>query len=291
MATVVFLNGDPVAPERAVVSVFDRGFLYGDSVYEVVRTYRGVPFELQAHLARLAGSAALIGMTLQVPLSTLGEEVRRAHAASGNEESYVRVVVTRGGGEIGLDPALAEAPLRVIIAQTLKPPGPEVYAAGAKIALVAVRRNLRTAVDPQAKTGNYLNSVMALAEARARGGYEALMLDHRDLVTEGASSNVFMVVSNVILTPSLDVGILHGVTRHVVIEVARKSGLRVLEVPIVEHMLKSADEVFLTSSIREIVPVVQVDDAVIGSGRPGPTYVRVRSEFAAHVEAYVRKHS
>ncbi len=291
MATVVCLNGVPVPPEKAVVSVFDRGFLYGDSVYEVVRTYRGVPFELEAHLQRLSGSAARIGMDLPVPLSMLTEEVRLAHATTGNQESYLRIVVTRGSGEIGLDPSLAEAPTRLVIAQTLKTPPPEVYQDGAKVVLVAVRRNLRTAIDPQAKTGNYLNSVMALAEARARGGFEAVMLDHRDPITEGASSNVFLVVSNVLLTPSLEVGILRGVTREVVLEVARKAGLRVLEVPVVEEMMKSADEVFITSSIREIVPVVAVDETPIGVGRPGPVYARIRREFAAHVEAYVARHA
>jgi branched-chain amino acid aminotransferase len=289
MSTLVCLNGELVPPERAVVSIFDRGFLYGDSVYEVIRTYHGVPFELDAHLERLSSSAERIGMSLPVALEKISEETRRTHAASGNAESYLRIIVTRGSGEIGLDPALAESPSRIVIAQPLKPPAPETYLEGARIALVSIRRNLRTAIDPLAKTGNYLNSVLAVAEARRKGGFEAVMLDHQDLVTEGASSNIFVVIGGVIFTPPLEVGILKGVTRAVVFRVAEKEGLRVLEVPIGEETLKRADEVFITSSIREIVPIVHVDDAVIGAGRPGLIVKRIREGFAKYVEDYVRR--
>lgn len=290
MGTAVSINGSLVDPPDARVSVFDRGFLYGDSVYEVVRTYKGVPFELEAHLARLESSAARIHMQLPSDLDTFRREIAAAHEASGNDDSYVRVVVTRGAGPIGLDPAMAQDPLRIVIAMELKPPGPEAYADGVKIALVSVRRNLRTAIDPAAKTGNYLNSVLALAEARERGAFEAVMLDHRDYVTEGASSNVFAVMERAVLTPPLDAGILEGVTRGVVFEVARRAGLRVLELPLTEAALEHADEVFITSSIREVVPVVKVDERVIGTGRPGPVYKRIRQLFDEYVEQYVLTH-
>ena len=161
------------------------------------------------------------------------------------------------------------------------------YADGVPVALVSVRRNLRSAIDPAAKTGNYLNSVMALAEAKQRGAYEAIMLDHRDYVTEGASSNIFAVFERAVFTPPLDAGILAGVTRGVVFEVARRAGLRVLELPLTEAALQHADEVFITSSIRELVPVVKVDDGVIGNGRPGPIYKRIRQLFDEYVEQYV----
>jgi len=287
MGTVVSLNGDLVAPEEARISIFDRGFLYGDSVYEVVRTYRGVPFELDDHLARLESSAARIGMRLPVPIETFAAEVAQTHAASGNEDSYIRIVSTRGSGTLGLDPRLAENPVRMVIAMPLSPPPPEVYAEGAAGALVSVRRNLRDAIDPQAKTGNYLNSVMALAEAKQRGAYEAVMLDHRDYVTEGASSNVFAVMGDRVLTPPLDVGILEGITRRVVMRVCAQGGLRVLELPLTQAALETADEVFITSSIREIVPIVKVDDRTIGAGRPGPAYTKIRGLFDAYVAAYV----
>lgn len=271
------------------MSAFDRGFLYGDSVYEVIRTYRGVPFELDAHLERLEGSAQRIAMRLPVSLKQIATEIDATHAATGHTESYLRVVVTRGGGEIGLDPAFAADPLRLIYAMPLKVPGPEVYQHGVNLALVSVRRNLRAAIDPAAKTGNYLNSVLAVSEARAKNAFEAVMLDHRDFVTEGASSNIFVVVGGVVMTPSLDVGILKGVTRSVVLEVAIRAGFRVVELPITESMLKQADEVFITSTIREIVPVIRVDETAIGSGAPGPVVRKIRQGFDAYVAEYVSR--
>lgn len=294
MGTLVSIDGHIVPPEKATISIFDRGFLYGDSVYEVVRTYEGVPFELDHHLERLEGSAARISMSMPYPRAQLAEETLRAHQASGNTDSYIRIVVTRGAGPIGLDIALAEAPCRIVVVKSLEGmrPPPAAYAEGVKIALVGVRRNLRAAIDPMAKTGNYLNSVMALAEARASGAYEAVMLDHRDFVTEGASSNVFVVVGDVLLTPPVDAGILVGVTRAVVLKVARAAGLRVLELPFSADTLhRDADEVFITSSVREIVPVTQVDEVRIGDGKPGPLTRRVMDLFAAYVQAYVRAHA
>lgn len=290
MGTVVSLNGNLVAAEAAQVSIFDRGFLYGDSVYEVVRTYDGVPFELDAHLERLDSSAARIGMSLPVPLSAFADEVAKTHAASGNPDSYIRIVSTRGSGPLGLDPRLAENPAWMVIAMPLNPPPPKTYADGAAVALVSVRRNLRDAIDPKAKTGNYLNSVMALSEAKQRGAYEAVMLDHRDYVTEGASSNVFAVMGDRVLTPPLDVGILEGITRRVVLKVCEQGGLRVLELPLTEAALLTADEVFITSSIREIVPIVKVDETAIGAGRPGPVYQNIRGLFDAYVRTYVETH-
>ncbi len=293
MGTLVSIDGHIVPPENATISIFDRGFLYGDSVYEVMRTYDGVPFELDHHLRRLEGSAARISMVVPFARSLLAEETLRAQQASGNADSYLRVVVTRGAGPIGLDIALAETPCRIIIVKSLegmRPPA-SAYEEGVQIALVGVRRNLRAAIDPKAKTGNYLNSVMALAEARAAGAYEAVMLDHRDFVTEGASSNVFVVVGDVILTPPADAGILIGVTRAVVLEVARSAGLRVLELPLTQETLcRDADEVFITSSVREIVPVTAVDARIVGDGRPGPITRRVMSLFSEYVAAYVKAH-
>lgn len=290
MGRAVSINGELVAPEDAAISVFDRGFLYGDSVYEVVRTYKGVPFELEAHLDRLAGSAARIGMALPVGPEVFAQDIAKTHAASKNDDSYLRIMTTRGAGQLGLDPALAEDPCRIVIALPVRRPPPEAYEDGVTVALVSVRRNLSTAIDPAAKTGNYLNSVMALAEARQRDAFEAVMLDHRDYVTEGASSNVFAVIERAVLTPPLDVGILKGVTRSVVFEVARRAGLRVLEVPLTEEALRQADEVFITSSIREIVPVVKIDDRVVGTGRPGAIYKRIRQLFDEYVEEYVTSH-
>ena len=289
MGYVVLVNGRQVPAEDARVSVFDRGFLYGDSVYEVIRTYDGKLFELEAHVARLDASAAHIGMSLPVSHAALNEEVARAAAAVDAGESYVRVVITRGAGPIGLDPDLAIDPVRVIIVMPLPSPSPESYENGIAIAIPSVRRNLKAAVDPAAKTGNYLNSILALAEARRRGAYEGVMLDHRGLVAEGSTSNVFAVFGDRLLTPPLEVGLLAGITRSVVLRVAPRAGLKPVEAPLSPASLAAADEVMLTSTIREILPVVRVDDVAVGGGRPGPVYRRLRSAFATYIADHNRR--
>lgn len=282
MGTAVMMNGALHGAE-ATISVFDRGFLYGDSVYEVLRTYEGVPFELDLHLDRLEASAERIGMRLSAAKEVLAAETLAAHRASGNPESYLRIVCTRGRGTLGLDPGLAEDPCRLVIAMPLSPPPPETYADGAAIEIVGVRRNLREAIDPAAKTGNYLNSVLALAEARAKGAYEAIMLDASGQVTEGASSNVFAVIGGLVLTPPLRVGILAGITRRTVLEVCRRTGRRAVEIALTPENLYEADELFITSSIREIVPVVRVDGNPVGDGRPGPVVQELRAGFLSYV--------
>jgi len=283
------MDGVVVGPEAASISIFDRGFLYGDSIYEVLRTYSGVPFELEAHLERLFGSGRRLGLTIPADRAQLAEETRKTHEASGNADSYLRLMVTRGAGRVGLDPALATAPRRIVIAIPVDEmrPGPAVYEDGVEVSLVGVRRNLRDAIDPQAKTGNYLNSVLALAEAKAAGAYEAIMLDHRDQITEGASSNVFLVAGGVLVTPPLEAGILMGVTRAVVLRLAKEAGIRVLELPLNAGAFAQAEEVFITSSIREIVPVVRVDGVAVGDGRPGPVVRALRAAFAGYVARVV----
>jgi branched-chain amino acid aminotransferase len=283
MGRIVNMDGALVAPDQAFISVFDRGFLYGDSVYEVVRTYGGVPFELDAHLERLENSAALIGLALPWPRERFAAEVHRTVQASGNAETYARIVVTRGAGEIGLDPNLAREGRVVIIAKELVVPPPEVYERGVKVALVGVRRNLREAIDPAAKTGNYLNNVLAMREAREQGAFEALMLDSRGRVTEATTANVFVVRGGELITPPLAVGILEGVTRKVVLALARADGIAVCEQELVPPRVLEADEVFITSTTRELVPVVTVSDALgehtIGRGRPGPLTLRLLAAF------------
>jgi branched-chain amino acid aminotransferase len=283
VATAVNLDGRIVPPEQATVPVFDRGFLYGDSVYEVVRTYAGVPFALDRHLERLEASGARLG--LQVPWSRerFTREVQRTLDAAGNGESYVRIVVTRGSGPIGLDPALAQNPLTVVIVRELEMPPAAVYQGGVQVQVVSVLRNLRQAIDPRAKTGNYLNNVLALAEAKRAGAFEAVMLDADGQVTEGSTSNVFVVRGGVLQTPPLDAGILEGVTRGLVLEVARALGVPAEERPLVPADLLAADEMLITSTVRELVPVVRVGvgDRVhpVGAGVPGPVTARIRAAF------------
>ncbi len=288
MPTVVNLDGTLLPPGEAKVSVFDRGFLYGDSVYEVVRTYGGRPFELAAHLARLRHSADRIGLEPKWDAARATAEIDRTlEAARGGDlpdpaeapwnagERYIRIVLTRGAGEIGLDPALAVDPVAVVIAQPLAGPPARAYVDGVKAAIVGVRRASPQAIDPSAKTGAHLPNVLALREARAAGAYEALLLDDRGFVTEGSSSNVFAARGGRIVTPPLAAGILEGVTRGVVLRLAREVGVPAEEAPLKPADLEAADEVFITSTIREIVPVVRLGDRAVGAGHPGPVTYRL----------------
>ncbi|HEY6099329.1 MAG TPA: aminotransferase class IV [Anaeromyxobacter sp.] len=292
MPAVVNLDGTIVPPQAAVVSVFDRGFLYGDSVYEVIRTYGGRPFEVGAHLARLRHSAERIGLEPKWDGRRTAAEIERTLDASrGGDvpdpaaapwnagERYVRVVMSRGAGEIGLDPALAVNPVALVIAQPLSGPPARAYAEGVAAAIVGLRRASPQAIDPSAKTGSHLPNVLALKEARASGAYEAFLLDEHGFVTEGSSSNVFAVRGGKVLTPPLAAGILEGVTRGLVLRLARGLGISAEETPLRAQDLEGADEVFLTSTIREIVPVVRLGDRPVGAGRPGAATSRVHLAF------------
>jgi branched-chain amino acid aminotransferase len=294
MPTIVNLDGVLVPPAEARVSIFDRGFLYGDSVYEVIRTYGGRPFEEEAHLARLRHSAERIGLSPKWDSARASREIARTLEASrGGDppdpeaapwnvgERYVRVVMTRGAGEIGLDPALAIDPVALVVAQPLSGPPARAYREGVRAAVVGVRHVAPEAIDPSAKTGAHLPNVLAVREARASGAFEALLLDGRGFVTEGSSSNVFAVSGGVVRTPPLAAGILEGVTRGVVLRIARAGGIAALEAPLRPEELEQADEVFITSTVREIVPVTRLGERRVGGGGPGPVTRRLHEAFRA----------
>jgi branched-chain amino acid aminotransferase len=292
MGTIVSIDGELMAPERATVSVFDQGFLHGDSVYEVLRTYRGAPFELEAHLARLQGSADRIGLSLPMPLDRIAAEVRRTIDASGNAESRARIIATRGV-EQGPDlPQIPDGRL-IVIARPLVTPPLEAYEHGVKLALVGVRRDPGEAVDPMAKTGNRLNNVLAMKRARQQGAFEALMLDRDGRVTEATTANVFLVKDGELRTPPLAVGILEGVTRRVVLAVAAQVGVPAREAQMTPADLFAADELFITSTTRELVPVVTVAEGEvehrIGSGKPGPITLKLLAAFRARALAQVAR--
>jgi branched-chain amino acid aminotransferase len=294
MPTVVNLDGVLVPPAEAKISIFDRGFLYGDSVYEVIRTYGGRVFEEAAHLARLRHSAERIALSPKWDeVRTSREVARTLEASRGGDrpdaagapwnvgERYVRVVMTRGAGEIGLDPALAVDPVALVVAQPLAGPPASAYRDGVKAAIVGVRHVAPEAIDPSAKTGAHLPNVLAVREARAAGAFEALLLDGRGFVTEGSSSNVFAVTAGTLRTPPLAAGILEGVTRGVVLRIARAAAIAVEEVPLRPEDLEVADEVFITSTVREIVPVTLLGERRVGRGRPGPLTRRLHAAFRA----------
>ncbi len=292
MPTVVNLDGTLVRPSDARVSVFDRGFLYGDSVYEVIRTYGGRPFELEAHLARLRHSADRIGLAPKWDAARAAAEIARTLEASrGGDapdpdaapwnvgERYVRLVMTRGAGEIGLDPALAVDPVALVVVQPIHGPPRRAYLDGIAAAFVGVRRASPAAIDPTAKMGAHLPNVLAVREAREQGAHEALLLDERGAVTEGSSSNVFAVRGGRVTTPPLAAGILEGVTRGIVLALARAAGLSASEARLRPGDLEGADELFITSTVREIVPVARLGDRPVGAGRPGPVTRRLHDAF------------
>ncbi len=274
MSAKVWIDGVTVDAEAARVPVFDRGFLYGDSVYEVLRTFSGRPFRLLEHLERLERSGGGLGMTLP-PRAEIERAVHETLAAANEPDAYIRIVVTRGAGEIALDPAMADRPRLIVIVRAVKPPAPEAYSDGVEVAIVGKSRGAPGAVDPSVKSGNYLSSVLAIAEARQRGAYEAILTDSVGRLTEGSSSNFFVARGGRVATPPLSAGLLEGITRRTVIELLRGAGVAVDEAPLWPVDLRTADEALLTSSVRGVVPIVRVDGAPLGDGTPGPIARRV----------------
>lgn len=280
MSLSIMIDGRIVAPEHAHVSVLDRGFLYGDSVFETIRTYGGRPFALDAHLARLAQSAERVFIELPVPLAQIGDEVRTLLAHAGHPESYVRIVVTRGTGQsLGLDPGLAVSPLRVILVGLLDPPPARAYEEGIGVITFRTQRAAETTDAAGAKVGNYLVAVLAMREARRADASEALIVDPAGHVVEGASSNVFVWDGRALCTPPESAGILPGITRSHLLEVAESLGLPVELRPIQIEELGVVPEVFVSSSIRELLPVVRVNGRAVGEGKPGPVTRQLLAAF------------
>jgi branched-chain amino acid aminotransferase len=282
MSIKIYIDGTVHDPATAVVPVFDRGFLYGDSIYEVMRTRGGRPVDLQPHLLRLRRSGA--ALELGVPGDDVLERaIAETLSAAANDESYLRVMITRGAGEIGLDIALADEPRVIVIVRPLKLPAPEAYRHGIGLWIASVQRTSSRAVDASVKSGNYLNNILALREARRAGADEALMCDAAGRIAEGSTSNVFCVSDGVLLTPALDIGLLAGITRQRVIELARGDGLEVVEGELLPDAARAADEAFITSSVRGVMPVARIDDAVLGGGAPGPVTARVMELYGRHL--------
>jgi len=279
----VYIDGEVLPADRACVPIFDRGFLYGDGVYEVLRTYDGHAFALGEHLTRLHRSGELLGIAPFPCRELIEEAIRSTLARAACSDAYVRAIVTRGSGPISLDPGLADEPRLVVLAKELVPPPAAAYENGIEVAIVAVLRHPRDTLDPRAKSGNYLTNIMALRDARARGADEALMLNAAGQLAEGASSNVFVVRDGSVATPPVAAGILEGITRRFVLRLAALLGLRAQEIDLSPADLTSADEAFITSSAREVVPVTRCDGQPIGSGEPGPVTRRLLSTYRAEV--------
>ncbi len=287
MTVLVSIDGRIVPPDQAVIPVFDRGFLYGDSVYEVLRAYGRVPFALEEHLERLARSASLLGIDVPLGPGRLRGEIENLVSRAAPGDSYIRVIVTRGEGEIDLAPEAARGPHVVVILKPFRPLAGDLATHGASVHLVASGRCPAGAVPDGSKTGNYLANLMALGRARSQGHHEAVMVTSDGRVAEGASSNIFIVRDGRVLTPGLEAGILAGITRRKVIEECRAAGIEVLETEMRPADVKGADEAFLTSTLREVLPVVRVDDVLLGDGTPGALSLKVREAYRAHVRRQV----
>lgn len=275
----VFINGSISPPEGARVSVFDRGFLYGDSVYETLRTVRGQPLDLDDHLQRLERSARRIAIRLPRSPREITEAVLETLEAAGNAESYIRIIVTRGEGEIDLDPAAARGGSVIVIVKPLKLPLPEYFERGVAVRVVHVRRNSRDAVDPAIKSGNYLNNILALIEARQFGAYEAILCDAEGAIAEGSTSNIFAVSAGIVRTPPLDVGLLEGITRQKVLGLCQQHGIATQETRIRPEDLRNAEEAFLTGSVRGVLPITRVDEQEVATGQPGPITRRIMALY------------
>jgi branched-chain amino acid aminotransferase len=278
---MVNVDGRLAGERDAVVSVFDHGFLFGEGVYEVMRTYRQRPFLYEPHMRRMRASADRIALPIPATDAEIRERITATIAAAQlPAEAYIRILVTRGVGEIGYDPANCPSPTIVIIVKPHTELPREAYTDGVTIALVSVVRNHPESVNPLIKSNNLLNNALAMQEAYRRGAAEALMKNHRGELAECAMSNIFLVRDGAVRTPPTTAGLLAGVTRAFVLELAAKTGIRAYEETLHEPDIDSADEMFFTSTTREIVPVVRVDARIIGSGKPGPVTQRLRAAFA-----------
>ena len=280
---LVYVNGHFVPKEAASVSVFDHGFLYGDGIYETLRAYNGKIFLLSKHLGRLKHSAEAISLRLPLSLDKIGEALRETLNVNKLTDAYVRIHLSRGPGEIGLDPALCHAPTMIIVTQPFKDSPPAFYENGVAVAVVTTRRNHPLAISPVIKSTNFLNNILAKIESLKSGAYEGIMLNWEGYVAEGTISNIFTVKHGVLCTPHLDTGILEGVTRDLVLHLARKDRIPTKEIRLKPLDLTSADECFITNTTVEVLPVTRVDGNVIGNGRPGPVTALLREAYQREV--------
>ncbi len=270
MPVQVYINGKFYDQADAKVSVFDHGLLYGDGVFEGLRSYGGKVFRLDEHLSRLWDSARAILLDIPMSRDEMAQAVNDSLAKNNIQDGYIRAIVTRGAGTLSLDPNRTTDPQVIIIADNITLYPDEFYEHGLEIITVSVVRNHPEALNPRIKSLNYLNNILAKIEGLRAGCVEALMLNHKGEVAECTGDNIFLVHDGVLITPSIDAGILEGITRDAVIELAKEAGIEVREHALSKHDVYTADECFLTGTAAEVVPVVKVDSRKIGDGKPGP---------------------
>ncbi len=279
MTPKVYISGKLYDKADAKISVYDHGLLYGDGVFEGIRIYEGKVFRLREHVERLYEGARAIKLDIPLSREQMAEAVTSTVQVNAKRNGYIRLVVTRGAGYLGLDPRKTSDPQVIIIVDDISLYPPELYENGMEIATVATIRNHPNALNPRIKSLNYLNNILAKIEAVQAGCMEALMLNHKGEVAECTGDNIFLVKHGVLATPPVDAGILEGVTRNAVIELARAANIAVRELALTRHDLYAADECFLTGTAAEVIPVVKCDGRIIGTGKPGPITRQLRERF------------
>lgn len=276
---IIYCNGQYVSKDEAKVSIFDHGFLYGDGVFEGIRSYNKRVFRLKEHIDRLYESANTIMLNIGISQQEMTEIVLETLRRNRLNDAYIRLVVSRGIGDLGLDPLKSPVPAIFCIAGSIVLYPEETYTQGLKVQTASTRRNLPAALNARVKSLNYLNNIMAKIEANRAGVMEAIMLTQEGYVCECTGDNIFLVKKGILLTPPSAVGILQGVTRDAVIELAQEEGMEVREPLLTLHDVYSADECFLTGTAAEIIPVIEADGRCIGDGTPGPTFKKLLQKY------------
>jgi branched-chain amino acid aminotransferase len=282
----IYLNGKLIPEREAKVSVFDHGLLYGDGVFEGIRSYNGRIFELEAHVDRLYDSAKAIALDIPMTRAGMMKAVARTCKANKTTNGYIRLVVTRGVGTLGLNPYLCKKPQVIIIAADIQLYPKKLYDEGLSIVTVGTIRNLSEAVNPRIKSLNYLNNILAKIEAINSGCMEAIMLNSQGAVAEATGDNIFIVRGDKLVTPPVNEGILEGITRNAVMDLAREQGLTVSQERLSRYDLYTADEVFLTGTAAEVIGVVNIDRRQIGDGTPGPVTRKLVKVYREHAGSH-----
>ena len=289
MRGAVYVNGAITPADQAVVPVYDHGFVYGEGVYETLRTYNRVPFLYDRHMRRLRQSADRLILDVPFDDATLLRWIDQTMAAAPDvKEAYIRILLTRGVGDLNYDPKSTPKPTTVIIVKPFEAPAPRVYTDGIRISLVDMLRNHPKSVNPLIKSNNLLNNALAMQAAYRAGAEEALMCNYRGELTECSQANFFMVRGGATLTPTSEAGLLEGVTRAFIFELGRELGIDVREETLYPKDLETADEMFITSTTRELSPVVRVDDRVVGSGKPGPVTKTLLDRYQSRAQELTR---
>lgn len=279
MSQQIYINGEYFSREDAKISVYDHGLLYGDGVFEGLRIYGGKVFRLHQHLVRLWESAAAIALPMPLTIEKLTDDVNETVAKNGLSDGYIRLIVTRGTGSLGLDPFQCSNGQIIIIVDKISLYPDELYLNGLELVTASTIRNHPAALSPRIKSLNYLNNIMAKMEGLRAGCVEALMLNTKGEVAECTGDNIFLVKNGKLSTPSIDAGILEGITRNAVLELAADAGIETSEHPLTRHDIFVADECFLTGSAAEVIAAVKLDGRTIGSGKPGPVTQKLNEAF------------